>query len=559
MEQQRFFLFIALAIVLFLLWDAWQQQFGPQPVQTVATSQAPTTTTSPAQQAADIPQGSDTPAASAEPAIIPQAELQPVLPTSKEIVVETDTLRVVINTTGGDVRKIDLLEYPVDVKEPDNPVRLFNDDNNNIFTAQSGFASKKARDNSLTQAPNHYTIFSAQQDHYQLASDQQTLEVPLTWVSKEGVEFTKTYVFKRGEYLVDVRHSINNKGNLPWYGNLYQQLQRKVPEDDGQAFIYTYTGGVYYSPEEKYQKYDFGDMQDAALDKTITGGWAAMIQHYFLGSWIPPEKQSYTYYSRSLGNDRYVLGMKSTQEYRVDAGTTSSIESRLFAGPKLQNRLEEIAPGLELTVDYGALTFIAKPIFWLLDHIHSLVNNWGWAIILLTLLIKLAFYKLSEASYKSMANMRKVQPRMQALKERYGDDKQKMNQALMDLYRKEKINPLGGCLPILVQIPVFIALYWVLLESVEMRQAEWILWIKDMSSADPYFILPLLMGVTMFIQQKLNPAPIDPIQAKIMMMLPIVFTVFFAFFPAGLVLYWVANNVLSIAQQWYITRIVIKA
>lgn len=554
MEQQRFFLFIALAIIMFLLWDAWQKDFGPQPVQTVTSNQ----TLSPA-KAIDIPEGTDTPTVSSAPGSIPQAVQQPVFATSKEITIETDLMRVVLNTTGGDVRKIDLLKYPVDIKEPNNPFRLFNDGNSNIFTAQSGFTNKKARDNSSTQAPNHYTIFSAKSDSYKLSADKQTLEVPLSWVSKEGVEFTKTYIFKRGEYLVDVKHTITNRSNKPWYGNLYQQLQRKVPEDSGSAFIYTYTGGVTYSPDEKYQKYDFDDMADANLNKTITGGWAAMIQHYFLGAWIPTEKEQFSYYSQNLGDNRYVLGMKSAQEIKVDAGTVNTVTNQLFAGPKLQKALEKVAPGLELTVDYGALTFIAKPIFWLLDKIHGLVNNWGWAIILLTLLIKLAFYKLSEASYKSMANMRKVQPRMQAIKDRYGDDKQKMNQAVMDLYRKEKINPLGGCLPILVQIPVFIALYWVLLESVEMRQAEWILWIKDMSSADPYFILPLLMGITMFIQQKLNPAPIDPVQAKIMMMLPVVFTVFFAFFPAGLVLYWVANNVLSITQQWYITRMVIKA
>jgi len=557
MEQQRFFLFIALAIILFLLWDAWQKDFGPQPVSSVTSTQPDTTTS--AAKATDIPEGADTPAVASTPGSVPQAVQQPLLATSKEIVVETDLLRVVINTTGGDVRKVDLLAYPVDVKEPDVPFRLLNDDNKNIFIAQSGFANKKARDNSLTQAPNHYTVYGSGKINYKLADDQQTLEVPLTWISNEGVEFTKTFIFKRGEYLVNVKHIINNRGNKPWHGNLYQQLQRKVPEDDGSAFIYTYTGGVTYSPEDKYQKYDFDDMADANLNKKITGGWAAMIQHYFLGAWIPGEKDPFTYYSSQQSEGRYVLGMKSAQEYKVDSGNIASIDSRLFIGPKLQEKLEQIAPGLELTVDYGVLTFIAKPIFWLLNKIHTFVGNWGWAIILLTLLIKLAFYKLSEASYKSMANMRKVQPRMQALKERYGDDKQKMNQALMDLYKKEKINPLGGCLPILVQIPVFIALYWVLLESVEMRQAEWILWIKDMSSADPYFILPLIMGVTMFIQQKLNPAPIDPVQAKIMMMLPIVFTVFFAFFPAGLVLYWVANNILSIAQQWYITRMVIKA
>ena len=558
MEQQRFFLFIALAIISFLLWDAWQQDFGPKPV---TTTSAPQTINNSGQvSTADIPEGADTPAVSATSSSnIPQATQQQTLHTQQQVIVETDVLRVVIDTLGGDVRKLDLLNYPVDVKKPEEKFRLLNDSNNNIFIAQSGFARKKARENSATLAPNHNTIYKAQKTSYQLAGDQQTLEVPLSWVSKEGVEFNKVFIFKRGEYLVDVKHVVNNKSKQPWYGNLYQQLQRKVPEDDGSsAFIYTYTGGVYYSPEEKYQKYDFGDMDDTNLSINITGGWAAMIQHYFLGAWIPSEKDPFSYYTRKQSDGRYVLGMKSANEYKVDAGNVASIDSRMFVGPKLQDELEQVAPGLELTVDYGSLTFIAKPLFWLLDVIHNFVGNWGWAIILLTIIIKLVFYKLSEASYRSMANMRKVQPRMQALKERYGSDKQKLNQALMDLYKKEKINPLGGCLPILIQIPVFIALYWVLLESVELRQAPWVLWIQDMSSADPYFILPVIMGVTMFIQQKLNPAPLDPMQAKIMMMLPIVFTVFFAFFPAGLVLYWVANNILSIAQQWYITRIVLE-
>jgi YidC/Oxa1 family membrane protein insertase len=319
-------------------------------------------------------------------------------------------------------------------------------------------------------------------------------------------------------------------------------------------------GGAVYSPEDKFDKIDFAEMQEKNLQRNVTGGWVAMIQHYFLGAWIPPQDQPETFYSQYIKNHtRYVIGTKSAKEIHVAGGKQQTLSNRLFIGPKLQDRLEDVAPGLELSVDYGLLHFISKPLFIVLEFIHDYVGNWGWAIVLLTILIKLAFYKLSEASYKSMANMRRVQPRMQQLKERFSGDRQKMNQALMDLYKKEKINPLGGCLPILVQIPVFIALYWVLLESVEMRQAPWILWINNMSAPDPFFILPLLMGITMFIQQKLNPAPIDPIQAKIMMALPVVFTVFFAFFPAGLVLYWVVNNTLSITQQYYITRYVVKA
>ena len=307
-----------------------------------------------------------------------------------------------------------------------------------------------------------------------------------------------------------------------------------------------------YSPEEKYEKISFSNMENDDLSRDISDGWLAMIQHYFLAGWVPPRDQVLRYYTR-VNRGEYVLG-QSSPWVSVDAGGQALLENQLVVGPKTQKRLAPVAEGLELTVDYGWLTIISKPLFIALDWIHSVVGNWGWSIILLTLAIKLVFYKLSEASYRSMARMRKLQPEMKRLKERYPDDRQKMNQELMTLYKKEKINPLGGCLPILVQIPVFIALYWVLLESVELRQAPWMLWIQDLSERDPFYILPLLMGATMFLQQKLNPAPMDPIQQKIMMGLPLVFTVFFIFFPAGLVLYWVTNNTLSIAQQWVITR-----
>ncbi|MCW8828659.1 MAG: membrane protein insertase YidC, partial [Gammaproteobacteria bacterium] len=300
----------------------------------------------------------------------------------------------------------------------------------------------------------------------------------------------------------------------------------------------------------------FDDMRKETLSRNIEGGWAAMIQHYFLSAWVPQPDEAANYYSKAPGGNRYILGMVSPA-MSVAPGESQSISSRLYVGPKLQDQLEEVAKGLELTVDYGFLTVIAKPLFWMLELIHSFVGNWGWSIILITIMIKAAFYKLSETSYKSMAQMRKLQPRLKQLKERFGDDKQKLNEAMMKMYREEKINPLGGCLPILVQIPVFIALYWMLLESVEMRQAPFMFWIQDLSIKDPYFVLPVLMGITMFIQHRLNPTPLDPIQARVMMILPIAFTFFFMFFPAGLVLYWVVNNTLSIAQQYYITRVVI--
>jgi YidC/Oxa1 family membrane protein insertase len=313
---------------------------------------------------------------------------------------------------------------------------------------------------------------------------------------------------------------------------------------------------VLYSQEDKYEKIKFDAMRESNLNRTVTGGWAAMIQHYFLAAWIPSQDETNTYYTKAPGDNRYIIGMVGAVK-TIAPGETGTLDARLYVGPKLQDHLQQVAKGLELTVDYGILTIISEPLFWVLKHIHSIVGNWGWSIIIITIMLKALFYKLSETSYKSMAHMRKVQPRLQALKERYGDDKQKLNEAMMKMYREEKINPLGGCLPILVQIPVFIALYWMLLESVEMRQAPFMLWIKDLSTADPYYVLPVLMGITMLIQHRLNPTPMDPIQARVMMILPIAFTFFFMFFPAGLVLYWVVNNTLSIAQQWYITRVVI--
>ncbi len=396
----------------------------------------------------------------------------------------------------------------------------------------------------------------ADKQSYQLDEGKDSLEVRLRWNDGKGVEVDKIYTFHRGSYVIDVAFEVRNNSGQPWTGHMYRQLQRSEPEDGGSFFVYTYTGGVIYSPEDKYEKIDFDDMRQSNLSRSFDSGWAAMIQHYFLGAWIPPKDQSNNYYTKAPGNNRYIIGMVGSAE-RVAPGETGTLNAQLYVGPKLQDQLEEVAEGLELTVDYGILTIISEPLFWMLKQIHNIVGNWGWAIIILTIMIKAAFYKLSETSYKSMAHMRKVQPRLQQLKERYGDDRQKLNEAMMKMYREEKINPLSGCLPILVQIPVFIALYWMLLESVEMRQAPFMLWINDLSTKDPYFVLPVLMGATMLIQHKLNPTPLDPIQARVMMILPIAFTFFFMFFPAGLVLYWVVNNTLSIAQQWYITRVVI--
>jgi len=563
MEQQRLFLTVGLFFLLYLAYDAWQLEFGPKPTPVVQIANNGVERPSPT---SNVPMGSDNTSAvpQSSSSSVPSAESAPVakaIAQAQRIKVETNVLRLEIDSRGGDVRVVDLVKYPKTSKDDTKAFRLMSDAAEDLFIAQSGFAGKSdLKDGTIIAAPNHNTIYNVEKTLYKLANGEDVLKVNLFWNSPDNVLFVKTYEFKRDSYEINVLHKIENRSNKVWRGNLYQQLQRKDFEDENQSsFIYTYTGGVIYSEEDKYQKIDFSDMADEDLKRDIKNGWAAIIQHYFLAAWIPPTDSKQSFFTRDLKQSRYAIGMKASNETQVAGGSTQTLNNSLYVGPKLQDALEKIAPGLELTVDYGVLTFIAKPLFWLLDFIHDFVKNWGWAIILLTILIKLVFYKLSEASYKSMANMRKIQPRLLALKERFGDDRQKMNQAMMKMYKEEKINPLGGCLPILVQIPVFISLYWVLLESVELRQADWIFWFTDLSAKDPYFVLPLLMGITMFIQQKLNPAPLDPMQAKIMAALPIVFTIFFAFFPSGLVLYWVVNNTLSIAQQWYITRIVIKA
>ena len=546
MDNQRLFLFVALSFVMLLLWQSWMEDYGPPP--------APPETGVPAAMTDPVPgdaisNSDDIPSASSE--FAPQASALPdtgLLKTAEYIEVETDLFKIRIDTTGGDLRQADLLDYPATTEPDSPPFRLLNDSLPNLFVIQSGLRASAGTE------PTHHVVYTPEQSHYRMAESDEELVVPMTWRSPEGVEVIKRYVFHRGSYAIDLQHEVRNHSGEDWHGRQYRQLQRTQVAETGQStFIYTYMGGVIYSPEEKYEKIKFDHMVDGDLDRTITDGWAAMLQHYFLGALIPARDEANRYYTKALSNARYVIGMVSPGQ-TVAAGSTALYETQVFIGPKLQDEMKQVAPGLELTVDYGMLTVLAQPVFWLLQKIHGLVGNWGWAIVFVTMLIKLAFYKLSETSYKSMANMRKLAPRLKTLKERYGDDRQKLNTAMMDMYKKEKINPLGGCLPIVVQIPVFISLYWVLLEAVELRQAPFMLWLTDLSAPDPFYVLPLLMGATMLIQQRLNPAPMDPIQAKVMMALPIVFTVFFAFFPSGLVLYWVVNNTLSIAQQWVITR-----
>ena len=542
MENQRLLLFVALSVVILLLWQAWQKDFGTPPRSvvppTAAVNEAPTPT--------EVPKATSTTptlTATAVPAGLAAEQ-------GERIRVVTDVLDAEIDTRGGDLRQVDLPRYPVSIDQPDQPFRLLNDSSASLFVAQSGLLAASI-------APDHHALYQAAQKQYRLADGADELKVPLTWVGAQGITVTKTYSFHRGSYVMEVSYEVTNAGGQEWKGRQYRQFERTRPGRESR-FINTYAGGAVSSPENKYQKLSFDNMDKQAFSSDIKGGWAAMIQHYFVTAWVPGQEEINHYYSKALGDGLYVLGLSSAEQ-TVPAGGKGEFSSRLYIGPKLQDHLAAVAPHLELTVDYGLLTFIAQPIFWLLKHIHGLVHNWGWAIILLTMLIKLAFYKLSETSYRSMANMRRMQPKMTQIRERYGDDRQRMSQAMMELYKKEKINPLGGCLPILIQIPVFISLYWVLLGSVELRQAGFIFWIHDLSTKDPYYVLPLIMGVSMFVQQRLSPAPPDPMQAKLMMALPVVFTLFFAFFPSGLVLYWVVNNVLSIAQQWYITHRLEKA
>jgi YidC/Oxa1 family membrane protein insertase len=554
MDNFRLILLLSLAAVLFLIYQAWVQDYGQ--VQPAPQTAASGTGTVPVEASADAPDvvpetpsdAPDAPPVAAATAAA-HADAAPSGPSEALITVETDVLRAEISTRGGTLRALWLKDYAADADRPDAPLQLLKPDAPNMFIVQSGLLGSAD-----ATVPTHNDIFTAGRQSYRLDEGQDDLLVELVWQGDDGIKVTKRYRFERGRYLIHAEQEIDNAGTQSLAVRNYDQLQRtELVDPNKSSFIHTYTGAVYYGPETKYKKETFGEMSKRPLDVSITGGWIAMIQHYFMAAWIPQPEAAQTFYSKVVGNGRYIIGQYSPSVSIPPEGS-HTFENRLFVGPKLQDRLDEIAPGLELAVDYGWLTILAKPIFWLLDLIHALVGNWGWAIIILTILIKLAFYKLSETSYKSMANMRKLAPRLKALKDRYGDDKERMNQAMMELYKKEKINPLGGCLPILVQIPVFIALYWVLLESVELRHAPFVLWLDNLTEPDPWFVLPVIMGVSMFIQQKLNPPPPDPMQEKIFLALPFVFTVFFAFFPSGLVLYWTVNQLLSIAQQWYITR-----
>lgn len=548
MDNTRLFLFAALVFVGMLLWQQWQVDYGPQPVPAqpgISADGLPAVDN--LSEMDDLPEPADITVTGNGSSDVSSTSATSMI-ARQSIIVETDVILAEIDTLGGVIRSLKLKKFPISLDDPDELLEIVHSQPDSVYLMQSGLRNKE------NTAPTHHSLYQAAHSEYRLEDDNDELIIPLAW-RENGIEVVKTYHFKRGDYLVDVKHRVNNLSEQAWAGAQYRQIQRSRPLETSRL-LYTYTGSVYYNDEVKYEKVEFDDMEDAQLKTRSSGGWIAMLQHYFLSAWVPVQDESNLVYS--IANTRrqpatYTIGLKSDNQ-QVAPGASVEFTSQMFVGPKIVNRLEEISPGLELTVDYGVLTFISKPLYWLLSFYQSYVGNWGLAIILLTLTIKAGFYKLSETSYRSMARMRKVAPRMKTLKERYGDDRQKLNQAMMELYKTEKINPMGGCLPILIQIPVFIALYWALLESVDLRQAPFIFWIKDLSVMDPFFVLPLIMGISMFIQQRLNPAPPDPIQAKVMMALPFVFTVFFAFFPSGLVLYWVVNNILSITQQWIITK-----
>ena len=547
MDIQRSILLVALAIVSYLMVLQWNEDYGQAAIPATAS------TTVSGNQAASLPDVPASNAADDVPTANTEANPQLAAPAavSDELIrVKTDVLELAIDPKGGDIVQLTLPQYPRRQDRPDVPFQLFDNGGERTYLAQSGLIGTNAPDKSSGRA-----LWSSAQRSYAMADGQDKLVVELNY-AEAGVNYVKRFSFERGQYDLKVDYKIDNQSGQAWSGNFYAQLKRDNSADPSSTTATgtaTYLGAALWTAEEPYKKVKMGDMDEKSLRETVQGGWVAWLQHYFVTAWVANKDDNNSVQTRKDSQGNYIIGFTGPQ-LSVAAGAGAETGAVLYAGPKIQEHLKQLSPGLELTVDYGILWFIAQPIFWLLEHIHNLLGNWGWSIIVLTIIIKLAFFPLSAASYRSMARMRAVSPKLQALKEQFGDDRQKMSQAMMELYKKEKINPLGGCLPILVQMPVFLALYWVLLESVEMRQAPWMFWITDLSIKDPFFLLPIIMGATMFIQQHLNPTPPDPMQAKVMKMMPIIFTFFFLWFPAGLVLYWVVNNVLSIAQQWYITR-----
>jgi YidC/Oxa1 family membrane protein insertase len=535
MDTRRLILFVIFSMSILMLWDSWQRQHAPTEAAQQATSTA----------GADASVPSHSADATAIKAELP-TDTDYKLLTGQRIRVATDLYKADIETTGGDLRRLELLKHRAVDSDTSNFVLMDDAAKPMTYVAQTGLIG--------TDLPTHKAVFTSAASSYTMAEGQDSLEVRLSWASN-GVTVDKIYTFHRNQYVIDVTYEVKNGSAVAITPAVYYQIVHDNESNQGSKLMPTFTGGAYYSEATKFKKLAFSDMEKEPLKLNSNDGWVGLLQHYFVSAWIPKEGLARDFYSKKLTENIFLIGAKSPLA-TIAPGASLTVPARLFTGPQTQKDLVATAPGLEYTVDYGWLTVVASPLFWLLSKIHGFVGNWGVAIILLTILIKAAFFKLSATSYRSMAQMRELAPRLQAMKEKFGDDRQKMQMAMMELYKKEKINPMGGCLPILIQIPVFIALYWVLLGSVELRHAPFFGWIKDLSAIDPYYILPVLMGATMIIQTKLNPKPTDPIQAKVMTWMPIVFSIFFFFFPAGLVLYWLVNNVLSIWQQWYINKMI---
>ncbi|CAB3646617.1 membrane protein insertase YidC [Achromobacter xylosoxidans] len=550
MDIRRTVLWMIFSFSLLLLWNNWQIHNGKPSL--FGAPPAASTTESPAAANNATPSVPSAPTATAAPASTVPGAATPVPTRSEEVVITTDVLRLTFDTMGAQLVRAELLKYPA-TGQPDKPTVLLDRSAGLNYVVQTGVVGAP----SGQSFPTHQTPFRLVSQERELTGD----NLVVTFEGESGgVKVTKTFTLHRGRYDIDVRHDLANVGAAPVAPSLYLQIERDGNDPaDTSSFYHTFTGFAVYSEQDKFQKSTFSDIQKkkASYIKQADNGWIAVVQHYFATAWVPPQGKPRTNELLEVQPNLYA-GRSIEAVGEIAPGAAARVDSHLWVGPQDQKAMAALAPGLELVVDYGWLTIIAKPLFTLMTWLHSILGNWGWTIVALTVLIKAVFYPLAAASYRSMARMKQVAPRLQALKEKYGDDKQKLNAAMMEMYRTEKINPLGGCLPMVVQIPVFISLYWVLLASVEMRGAPWILWVHDLSVRDPFFILPAIMMATMFLQIKLNPTPPDPIQAKVMMIMPLVFGGMMFFFPAGLVLYWCVNNILSIAQQWSITRAIQK-
>jgi YidC/Oxa1 family membrane protein insertase len=540
MDTQRLILLVIFSFSLLMLWEAWEKEKRPKPAPVVPAAQqsVPAPAQSPPPAAAGTPAK---PAAPAVPAAAAGAK-------GETVRVTTDLLAAEIDTLGGTLKRLELLKHK-DSADPTRNFVLLGPEHH--YEAQSGITSEGG--------PNHLSLWSASAKQVTLEPGRDSVELRLSAAGRDGVSVDKVYTFKRDSYVIDLALEVHNRGkdNLTPYA-YFQLTHDGKPTSNVNSVAATFgaqsfTGFAIYTAEKAFEKVHPSDLDKAKFERRADSGWLGFVQHYFVSAWIPPDKMARDYGALKR-NDGLYAGNVVLQPGAIAPGASAQVKLSLYAGPQEQRRLQGAAPGLDLVVDYGFLAIIAWPLFWLLEKFHALSGNWGVAIILLTVMIKLVFFPLSAASYKSMAKMKLVTPRLTKLREMYGNDRQKMNQAMMELYKTEKINPLGGCFPILVQIPVFIALYWVLLAAIELRHAPFILWIKDLSALDPYYVLPILMTCTMILQTRMNPVPPDPVQARVMQFMPYVFSIFFFFFPAGLVLYWLVNNILSIAQQWQIQR-----